>query len=356
MANGQSGKGQLDKAAGILGGNEITRYLKRGEIFQKDTWLETNVSTASYDLRVASDILVFGKKKYKRNNHLPSGEHIKIEPGETALLSTEERISLPDNIGGRVMIPFAYSRKGLVAHFGAQIAPGYGHDTNDERLYFLVCNLGKNTINIAPGDNKVFNMEFFFVHDALDPKKRGDLYEGRIEKWFFEEDNSSLDEGDEGSSLGALAPLRVEQRKFTKQLKEIKYEHEQLNKRIKGVEAGSTQVLLFGVFLVATSLLAVFCTAVLGFASYFLQNQATWTLGGWISVCGMVVGVSTFAIFAFFTYKISGKIVHEIRPKKAEANGVLKDSANQNSMAELTNVGTEATAEDSEAGDSKDEQ
>ena len=79
----------------ILGHNEIHNRLAKGEIFKRDTWNSGCIKEASYALRVASDGLMLEGEIYG-----PDKKHIEgsivIRPGQIAVLSTMERINMPE--------------------------------------------------------------------------------------------------------------------------------------------------------------------------------------------------------------------------------------------------------------------
>ena len=78
-----------------------------------------------------------------------TGSYIAIEPGEIAILSTKERLNMPENLVGKIGIRLDAALKGLVGLMGIQVDPFmYGQDQEDERLYIRVANLGNETVPI----------------------------------------------------------------------------------------------------------------------------------------------------------------------------------------------------------------
>ena len=81
----------------ILGGLEIQRKIDDGLIFITGTSDDNCVKEASYALRIAGDGLVLNEQQYGPGTPFPV-PYIEIEPGRIAILSTMERIRMPDNL------------------------------------------------------------------------------------------------------------------------------------------------------------------------------------------------------------------------------------------------------------------
>ena len=145
----------------ILGKDAIRERLNNGEVFRDGTWVEESIMEASYALRVASDGLLLGGKRYKPDEDSIEGR-IEIEPGEIAILSTEERLNMPGDLVGKLGIRFDYASQGLTGLMGIQVDPYFGLGREDERLYIRVANLGNETVPIRPGAD-VFTFELHKV-------------------------------------------------------------------------------------------------------------------------------------------------------------------------------------------------
>lgn len=115
----------------ILGGKEIQKKLDEDKIFVSNTWTEDSVKEASYALRVAGDGLVLDGVQYSPGNFYP-GQYIEIQPGRIAVLSTIERLIMPDNLVGKLGIRLNYAIQGLTGLMGIQVDPNYGQDVDDE--------------------------------------------------------------------------------------------------------------------------------------------------------------------------------------------------------------------------------
>ena len=141
----------------ILRGEAILQRLKGGQIFKQGTWDEGLIKEASYALRVASDGLMLGGKPFLPEKDFLEGD-IKIDPGEIAILSTIERLDMPGDLVGKIGIRFDYASQGLTGLMGIQVDPFYGWGHTNERLYIRVANLGNETISI-PLRADVFTFE-----------------------------------------------------------------------------------------------------------------------------------------------------------------------------------------------------
>ena len=145
----------------ILSGEEIRKRLRDKQILREGTWDDDCIAEVSYTLRIANDGLLINGKFYDPGTPYKGG-YIEIEPGEIAILSTKERLNMPDNLMGKIGIRLEYALQGLTGLMGIQVDPLYGHDKEDERLFIRVANFGNEPIRLSPGD-KVFTFELHEV-------------------------------------------------------------------------------------------------------------------------------------------------------------------------------------------------
>ena len=151
----------------VLSGPEIKR--RASNIFLSDTWHEDCVQEATYDLRVdTKPLLRIGGKPYDPTEPYPHS-HIKIEPGELAMLPTVERFQMPKDLVGSIKIKLSHSSKGLTPLFGPKVDPRFGREHNGERMYLWVSNLGLKPIHIERRD-AVFAVEFHKLHGDDPPR------------------------------------------------------------------------------------------------------------------------------------------------------------------------------------------
>ena len=229
----------------VLSGKEIDRRGK--EIFNEGSWSPECCQEASYDLRVdTGPFLRIGGKLYEKGSCYTK-THIKIEPGELAMLPTVESFCMPEDLVGSIKIKFSHSRQGLTPLFGPKIDPYFGRGHKDERLYLWVSNLGMSTIIIERGE-PVFTVQFHTLVGAPPEFKKKDQIGPTVAK-----EARKIT----GQNLGFMDTMK---RQVT----------DNLDSRISRVEHGTQQVVVFGVFLVASALLAGAITAM--FAMVFALN------------------------------------------------------------------------------------
>lgn len=235
-----------DLYRGILGSSEIRMKLQ--EIFKNNTGSEKCIQEASYDLRVASDVLVFGGQKYNKGN-LFKGNFIKISPGEIALFSTVEQFSMPDYLTGKVGIKFKFTRQGLIPLFGAQVDPLYGNGYPDERLYLIVCNSGSKNVLIKPFE-PVFNMEFYVVQGDIEirTKKRRPYVFSLIEDQFFRTESMKR--------LGSIDEICETSNQNKKKLQDLERKVNEVSVKTDTLERGTKQIIFFGLFVIIGTLMA----------------------------------------------------------------------------------------------------
>ena len=154
----------------ILSGESILERLKDGEIFRQGTWDEGSIKEASYALRLANDGLLVEGKFYEPGV-IYTGAYIGIEPGEIAILSTVERLNMPNNLVGKIGVRFDPSIRGLTGLMGIQVDPLYGSGQGDERLFIRVINLGNEAVRFS-SQATVFTFELHELKGTVRPLSR----------------------------------------------------------------------------------------------------------------------------------------------------------------------------------------
>ena len=240
----------------ILSGSKILKRLNKGEVFKQGTWDCNSIKEASYALRVAPDGLILEGKQYPPDACFP-GQYIEIKPGKIAILSTIERLHMPHDLVGKIGIRLNYAAKGLTGLMGIQVDPCYGRGTKDNRLFIRVVNLGNQSVKLMPGDD-AFTFELHEVKGGIyppSPSKPSTWH--RLQRIL-------ADQG-EGESSWSYA-TRVES---------------DLSKRfsseIETVRASLQPVIMFGVFLVAVTLLGVTLSLLLGLRNIPSHQIPSWT-------------------------------------------------------------------------------
>ena len=275
----------------ILGTKEIKQRLHAGEIFRKDTVSKSSIKEASYALRVADTGMVVDGVVFKPDGEPYPNPIIEIKPGCIAILSTKERLYMPGDLVGRLGVRLDFASRGLTGLMGIQVDPYYGtdHPTRDERLFIKVANFGNETVKIKPGD-AVFNIEFSEVKGAAkpDPPKRP-TWDRLLEELVNQEH----------SDWTFVARVQMNSDKRADELenqmsKDLTETRTQQQRELSGIRDNQQSVVLFGVFLVAITILAVAIGVILN-----VKYAPSWiTSGGWILLMVLCI-IATAAILAF---------------------------------------------------------
>ena len=266
----------------ILGSDAIRERLDNGEIFRRGTWAPKSIKEASYSLRVASDEMVVGGTIYEPGGNIYSMPFIEIGPGRIAILSTMERLFMPGDLVGKLGIRLDYASKGLTGLMGIQVDPFYGQNHPAERLYIKVANFGNESVRFLPGE-AVFNIEFSKVTGAVNPNKPS-TWE-RIKKSLADQEHSDW-----------TYVTRVQSDMEDRAQKLEQDTEKQVSRGIEGVRDNQQSVVMFGVFLVAITILGVMLAILLS-----VDNPPNWVAEwGWI-VLFVFFFVSAAAIAGFVT-------------------------------------------------------
>ncbi len=239
----------------VLGHDKIREHLDIGEVFKPDTWDQDGIKEASYALRLAWDGLVVDGHPYPPGTPY-CGTQIRIEPGRIAILSTEEVLQMPRDLSGKVGVRLEFAALGLLGLMGIQVDPYYGQDSENERLYFRVANVSNETIRLHPWD-RVFNIELHEAEGATPPCTRREPGWTRMQKLIRNQPDTSW-----------TYITKIEQ-------------------DVKGIEDRFQPLFLFGIVLVAATLLGVMAAVVI--------NTKGASAPPWVADWGWVLLVVTFA-------------------------------------------------------------
>ena len=244
----------------ILGHNAIHNRLASGQVFRRGTWDPACIKEASYVLRIADDGLLLDGKFYDPRDRKVSykGDYIVIEPGKIAILSTREELVMPSDLVGKIGIRLAFALLGLTGLMGIQVDPLYGlygHDKEHERLYIRVANFGNNAIKLSPDDG-VFTFELHEVAGYVPRESKEDSWP-RIKRSLRELDQASWS-----------YVTQVEQ---------------DLTAQTDNIREYLQPLVLFGVFLVAVTILGVSLTIILTLGKLSPNQVPAWVTGwGWV--------------------------------------------------------------------------
>ena len=268
----------------ILSGREIERRIRQGQIFKANTWAGSSIKEASYALRVASDGLVLEGVQYEPGEEYP-GEDFAIKPGKIAILSTIEEMDMPADLAGKIGIRLDHALKGLTGLMGIQVDPLYGHQKS-ERLFVRVANLGNETVRLRPGD-EAFTFELHTVDgevDAPSPPKRP----------TWERIKRVLD-GQDDSSWSYVTRVRDDLSIESSTIRN------NVDSELQKVRDYLQPIVMFGIFLVAVTILGVALTVILSVRDTPQAQVPGWvTDWGWaILMIAMVVATIATACIGF---------------------------------------------------------
>jgi len=238
----------IGPSSAVLAHDEILTRLQLGELFHNGTWVRENIRAAAYDLRIADDLMIVpdrGKpsgKRYGRGNKRE--QPVVLRPGEVAFFSTAEKLCMPWDVSANIGIKFSYARRGILILTGLLVDPGFGMRRengswvarHDERLHFLVANVGPNEIVIVPGKDKIASIQFLGVSGHVVQREVPSTED--MEREFFDVTTEP--------KLGLS---------FFEDMANLRTQFMEFRNRFEAVESGNKQVVMFGVYLLTTSIL-----------------------------------------------------------------------------------------------------
>ncbi|MFM9985617.1 MAG: dCTP deaminase domain-containing protein [Flavobacteriales bacterium] len=123
---------------------------KFGELQDKmkiiDPFKDTRLKSGAYELSLGSEIFRTDSKD-KKTEILKDGEQISINPGQFALLLTEELVNIPLDKIAFISIKAKIKLRGLVNVSGFHVDPGF-----NGKLVFSVYNAGVSQISLKKGE------------------------------------------------------------------------------------------------------------------------------------------------------------------------------------------------------------
>ncbi|WP_371788341.1 dCTP deaminase domain-containing protein [Streptomyces griseoaurantiacus] len=284
----------------LLSQQDLLAELTRSErIFRAGTWKPEQLLGAGYSVRLSDDLLVIpdspGDSRYtavKGENVVPE---FTLAPGDTALISTIERFSLDFDITATIGDRFGLAAKGLLVLHGSSVHPGYGraedpedgtwHPKDDERLYFIVANVGPKNITMRKGD-ALAHLHFFDIDR---------IPEGPVPNVGFEHLSTLFGAGQHREDGGLSyfrdvkdlrAELEAERARTEARLSELTRaladnqaettrQVTETQRDVNRVTDTSNMIVVFGVFLITTTLLGV-VLVMLGSLADKLGELDTW--------------------------------------------------------------------------------
>jgi hypothetical protein len=215
---------------------------------------------------------------------------------------------VPWDVSGIVGPKFALTSKGILTLTGSILDPGYGLHLDDmgswvpkfdERLHFLLTNVGSEPYALRTGDERIVSLQFFSVEPPTEKRETFSAGFLSIEDAFL---------GDGGPEAGLV---------FFRNIVDVEHRVTALEQRsglfdvrLSGIEVGSNQVVMFGIYLLCVTFLGISFDVILTLAQEHrlteeieaLSNLATRSWPGLILALLAFVGlVAAFAwVVKFF--------------------------------------------------------
>jgi dCTP deaminase len=134
----------------------IRKALKIGEL-KIDNFDERYLQPASYDMRLGEEAITSSRRE--KSNPAEKGL-LTIPPGDFALVTTHEKVSLTPKMAGHIGLRSLYTKKGLVMLSGPQIDPGF-----KGVLVIGLSNLSPRDV-VIPYKDAFCTVEFFDLEES----------------------------------------------------------------------------------------------------------------------------------------------------------------------------------------------
>lgn len=143
----------------FIGTNNLTLLLKGSYVITP--FDERRIKNGAYELSLGNQVFQTDSKP-RCIKSLNTNQEIYIEPGQFALLLTEETVKIPENKIAFISIKAGIKFKGLVNVSGFHVDPGF-----EGKLLFSVYNAGPSTIVLIRG-TKYFPIWFADLNETQD--------------------------------------------------------------------------------------------------------------------------------------------------------------------------------------------
>ncbi len=143
----------------VLIGKEIQKALKNN-LISIEPLHKSQIGPGSVDLTLGNDFRIFKKRSkiyHVKNDsyfqeitnavHVKDGGYIVVKPSEMILGITKEKITLADNISGRLEGRSRFARFGLAVH----VTAGFMHPGISNHQVLEIVNLGRAPLALYPG-------------------------------------------------------------------------------------------------------------------------------------------------------------------------------------------------------------
>ena len=290
-----------------LGPDEVEALVAQGKLMQPDSFDATHVRGAGYDLTMAVDLMVVPDRpnhatgrRYDRGE--PRTRPVILMPGDAAFISSAERFCVPWNVAGTVGGKFGLLAHGLMLLTGLLLDPGYGLireasgdwiAADDQRLHFLLLNIGSSAVPLTPGQTSVASVQFEWVPPVPEPRRRSTASGGAgvlVEQFF--------DQADPDSGLiffRSIAELSGQVAAAERSVEAMRTAIDSFTHRMEAVERGSNQVVTFGIYLLSVTVFGVAFAVILNGLSG-LKSALSWP--NTIVLTAGILALTTLALVA----------------------------------------------------------
>lgn len=277
----------------LLSGSALRAALDEERIFRRGSWAPSNIKGAGYELRLAKDWVAYPHSESDGGHRvLPAKgpvSQFRLEPGETAVIASAERFCLDFDITCSIGPKFRWAAEGLQVLHGSVAHPGYGRERNEDtgdwvrsddvRLYVVVVNIGPEAITLTAGKPMLYvqftAVEFVEPQEAVknigfDVLTERYMSGGSRQAQFYSTVGNLTDRADGLDSRLGLVEATVAK---TSSLVEL--------------------VVVFGVFLVAVTVLGVVYGGLTSTVGSMSASPAGWQLVAVIAMTVAFLGAAT---------------------------------------------------------------
>jgi deoxycytidine triphosphate deaminase len=261
----------------LLGAKSLQALLDEGSLFKNGTWSEKSIRAAKYDLRLAGDISIRPGEVFVSKPQHGNGRPWVLEPGQTALISTMERLIVPLDLAGIIGPRLATSDTGLYIFGGMMVDPGFGYNWDEDEnewqaeglpLIFHAANLGKRPVPMVPSVQRVASISFVTVDS---PHEWGD-FPKRLQTKSADQLISDVE---------ARQDTRAYAVGFFDEL-------EKLNEKVDKFDVGARQLNVFGTIIVIAALIGSIASVLFGFGAKEGGSEVDLTWGS-VAVVGILI-------------------------------------------------------------------
>jgi deoxycytidine triphosphate deaminase len=278
----------------VLGSAEIDARLD--DIFSQGTADPRRIRAAKYDLTLGERVLILPDgKRYWETKGYPRRRPFTLNQGETALVSTKERLTMPLDLAGIFGPTFGLSNLGIFFSGGMLVDPGFGRSPEGVAepisLTFHLTNISEEPLQLRPDIDRIASISFFPVMGSTALSGPDPAASSATQR--MKEERDEIFDSNDLPSRSVYA------------IKEVA----DIGKSLDKVKASVEQVVLFGVILLSTTLVAIMATLVVNENSDGLATMTWLETGGAIgaAICEIALLVGLFYAIIPITAKLFGR-------------------------------------------------